>query len=221
LILTVYFSSKEYNAYFLLFIWLIAIIFDFFYQFDQTNASILIFIGKIFSEIIIIISMALFLYINNDSTFNGLSTSLANQISLIEMLLVMTIIYSISKISTYVDYKKVQTFSISPNDLTLYNHNIENGNILEKILRWINESYSQIIFAQLLTLLFFQSILQALNIDAPLWVDFLLFILIQAFLLILSLYLNLLNPELEFKLLNQKSRVLIVIIFLFFILNLN
>lgn len=220
LILGNFFGLNKYNAYFLLFILLIGILLEVFYQLDLTS-NILIFTGKIISGFIIIVSLGLLLLEQNQNSFVDLSNHLVNHFSLLDIVLFLLLFYALSKLSTYMDYKKIPVLLLPPNDVIIYKNKIEKGNPVENYLRWILESFHQIIISQLLVFIIFPLALQLLGIQGPLWIQFFLFITFQLFFLLASLFINLINTNNEFKLPNQQSKGIIIFLLLLVIVVLG
>ena len=220
LILGNFFGLNKYNAYFLLFILLIGILLEVFYQLDLTS-NILIFTGKIISGFIIIVSLGLLLLEQNQNSFVDLSNHLVNHFSLLDIVLFLLLFYALSKLSTYMDYKKIPVLLLPPNDVIIYKNKIEKGNPVENYLRWILESFHQIIISQLLVFIIFPLTLQLLGIQGPLWIQFFLFITFQLFFLLASLFINLINTNNEFKLPNQQSKGIIIFLLLLVIIVLG
>ena len=213
LILSEFFTQSKFNAYFLLFILVLAILLEVFYQLDLSSSS-LIFAGKIFSEFIIVISLALLLADQKQTSFVDLSTVIADHISILDVCLFIVIIFSLSKLSTYLDYKKLPTLLSTPNDVSEYTHMIEQGNLDEKYVRWITESFHQILISQLVLLLLFPLIQQLLQLNGPIWIQFILFVGFQAVILVSALFLNLFNSIIEHKMPNQVSKGAIILLLL-------
>ena len=209
-----FFSSKGNSGFSLVFILLLGLIFEFLYQLEL-NSGILIFIGKIFSEFIIILGFGLLLFTQNSDSFLDLSFNITKNADYLELVLLILIIFSISKTSTYMDYKKVISFNQTPNDLLIYKSKIEYGNPVENLVRWISESYLQIVFVQLIVLVLFPLLSIELQLSGPLWIQPFLFIVFQFFILILAVFLNLLSSSLEFKVPNQQTKgIIFVLVFL-------
>lgn len=223
LLLGEFFSSSEssnFNGYFLLFILIIGILFEIFYQLDLTS-TILVFSGKIFSQFIIVFSFGLMLAEQKQMTFKDLSTHLINHFSFLDGIIVLVIIFSLSKLSTYMDNKKVPVFLTNPNDLVVYKNKIENGNITEKYFRWITESFNQILISEFLLFLLFPMLEQLLRLQGPIWLQFFLFIVFQTFVLVLALFLNLLNSIIEFKTANNLTKGTIFVLLVVLIIYLS
>lgn len=213
-------GSSNFNGYFLLFMLITAILFEVFYQLDLTS-TIFVFSGKIFSQFILVISFGLLLAEHKQSSFSDLSTYLVNHFSFIDLVLILLMIFSLSKLSTYMDYKKIPVFLTNPNDLVVYKNKVEKGNISENYTRWVIESFNQIVLSQFILLLLFPLIEQLLQLNGPLWVQFFLFIVFQSFLLLMALFLNLLNSIIEFKTANPQSKGIIFVLFLLLIFYLG
>lgn len=208
-----FFGSKQNSAYAILLILLIALVFEVLYQLELTS-NILIFAGKIFAEIIIIISLGLMLYNQGQTSFYDLSISLTKQSTFFSIFLFILIIFAISKLSSYMDYKKVPVFQITPNDLFVYKSKIENANNIENATRWLSETYLQIIYSQLLVLITFPLILESLALQGPTWIEMFLFIVFQVSILLLALFLNLLSSTLEFKIPSQGTKSVLFVLLL-------
>ena len=220
LIMGEFFGLNKYNGYFLIFLLLMAILFEVFYQLDLTS-NVLVFAGKIFSQFIILICLVLLLISQKETSFSDLSTNLANNINLFHIGLLLVIAFSMSKLSTYMDYKKIPALLSTPNDVSVYNHIIETGNLGERYFRWVTESFSQVVSSQLLVFILFPLIEQLLQLNGPIWVQFFIFSLLEIFILLMSLSLNLLNSILEFKLPNPQSKSIIFILLLLMVIFLT
>ena len=217
LILSEFFNNTVFNGYFLLFILVLAILFEILYQLDLTNNN-LIFVGKIFSEFIIVISLAVLLAEQKQNSFSELSSVLVNNLSFLDVCLFVLIIFSLSKLSTYLDYRKLPTLLSTPNDVDQYNHMIEHGNVGENYVRWITESFHQILISQLILLILFPLLEELLQLNGPSWTQFLLFIMFQVVILVTALILNLFNSIIENKIPNQVSKAILIILLLLVII---
>ena len=213
LILGNFFGLNNFNGYFLLFILFIGVLLESFYQLDMSS-NMFIFVGKIFSGFIIILSLGLLFEEQGVSTFVSLSNNLVYHFSLLDGFLFIIILFSISKLSTYMDYRKIPVFQSTPNDTNIYKEKIEKGNVLENSVRWLLESFHQIVLVQLLVLMFFPLLNNLLVIQGPLWIQFFLFLVFQVFFLLIALFLNLFNSTLEVKIPNQQSRGIVFILLL-------
>ena len=213
LILGNFFGLNNFNGYFLLFILFIGVLLESFYQLDMSS-NMFIFVGKIFSGFIIILSLGLLFEEQGVSTFVSLSNNLVYHFSLLDGFLFIIILFSISKLSTYMDYRKIPVFQSTPNDTNIYKEKIEKGNVLENSVRWLFESFHQIVLVQLLVLMFFPLLNNLLVIQGPLWIQFFLFLVFQVFFLLIALFLNLFNSTLEVKIPNQQSRGIVFILLL-------
>ena len=91
---------------------------------------------------------------------------------------------------------------------------IEQGNLDEKYVRWITESFHQILISQLVLLLLFPLIQQLLQLNGPIWIQFILFVGFQAVILVSALFLNLFNSIIEHKMPNQVSKGAIILLLL-------
>ncbi len=213
-------GNSNFNGYFLLFILIMAVLFEVFYQLELTS-TIFVFAGKIFSQFIVVISLGILLAEQKQTSFSDLSSYLVNHFSFIDLLLVLLMIFSLSKLSTYMDYKKVPVFLTNPNDLIVYKNKVENGNVSENYARWVTESFNQIVLAQFILLLLFPLLQSLLQLNGPLWIQFFLFIVFQCFILLMGLFLNLLNSIIEFKTANTHSKGIVFILFLLLIFYLG
>lgn len=206
-----FFSNSKNNTFLLLLLIVLCLTFEMLYQLDL--GATFIFIGKIISIIVILVSFGFVLIISKSNSFNVLSQSMTNNNFYLSLFLFLIILFSISKLNTFMDYKKTPVYHLLPNDLNLYVFKIENGNVSEKYVRWLNEAYSQIVLTQLVVLIMFPTLQSILNIQGPIWIQYFIILLFQVVLLLLTLILSLLNPVMEFKIPNSQSKVLVLLLF--------
>ena len=211
-ILNDFFNTGSSNSSVILLLLLICISFEILYQLDLSS-SIFIFIGKIFSTIVILICFGFMMVISKDSSLLTYSNQIVNNFDFISVFLFLIILFSISKLNTYMDYKKVPVFETLPNDQSLYESKIKNGNVSEKYVRWITESYSQIVLTQIIVLIMFPFLQNLINLRGPIWIQYFLLFVFQVVFLLLALFFNLLNPIIEYKLPNVQSKGIMVLLF--------
>lgn len=149
---------------------------------------------------------------------NPWASSLENQI--FQVLLIVLFFIGLGHVNSYLSLSQSSSFSMTPSQLT--NQNITENHIhpLEKILQWLSEGLTQVIFALIFTLLIGQSLLFAIvGQNFPSWWYYFGLIMIWASIMVISL----LSFFIFYRYKNYKLGELnlwgTTIIFTFFVLN--